>query len=74
MATMDDDGDTVPDELKTTVTILNKDEDEGMFIQTYSPMGFKLTNGIRVIGPCAVFPRSILHWNVRFCNFVDTLT
>ena len=64
MSTIDDDGDTVPDELKTTVTILGQDSDDGIFIESYSPMGFKLTSGIRVMGPCAVFPRSILHWNV----------
>ena len=49
---------------KTTVNILNKDE-EVMFIDAYSPAGFRLNNGMRVIGPCAVFPRSILSWNIK---------
>ena len=49
---------------KTTVKILNQETEDGMFIDAYSCMGFRLNNGMRVMGPCAVFPRSVLHWNV----------
>ena len=59
---MDDDGDVNPG--TTTVEILNKEQDEGIFFEAYSQIGFLLSSGIRVMGPCAVFPKSILHWNV----------
>ncbi|XP_046369474.1 NADH dehydrogenase [ubiquinone] 1 alpha subcomplex assembly factor 3-like [Haliotis rufescens] len=48
----------------TTVTILSKEDDTVTFIDAYSSVGFKLNNGFRIFGPCAVFPRSVLHWNV----------
>ena len=56
--------------MKTTVTILNKEQDGGIFIDAYSNQGFRLNTGFRVIGPCAVFPRSILHWNVCICCII----
>ena len=59
---MDDDGDI--DQYKTTVSILNHEVDKGIFIDSYSSMGFTLNTGIKIIGPCAIFPRSALHWNV----------
>ena len=49
--------------MRTTVSILN-DEMDGLGINGFSPLGFFLNNGLRVIGPCAIFPRSILQWNV----------
>ena len=64
---MDDDGDTNPG--TTTVQILNKVQDQGIFFEAYSPLGFLLSSGIRVMGPCAVFPKSILHWNVSSAGF-----
>jgi NADH dehydrogenase [ubiquinone] 1 alpha subcomplex assembly factor 3 len=60
---MDDDGDLA--RYRTTVSVLNQEQDRGIFIDSYSCLGFLLSTGIRVIGPCAVFPRSVLHWNVR---------
>lgn len=60
---VDDDGDL--SQFKTTVTILNQEQDQGIFIDSYSSLGFLLSSGIRVFGPCAIFPRSVLHWNVR---------
>lgn len=60
---VDDDGDLA--QFKTTVTVLNQEQDRGIFIDSYSNMGFMLNTGMRVFGPCAIFPRSILHWNVR---------
>lgn len=59
---VDDDGDL--SQFKTTVTILNQEQDQGIFIDSYSNVGFLLSSGIRVFGPCAIFPRSVLHWNV----------
>ncbi|KAM3914643.1 NADH dehydrogenase [ubiquinone] 1 alpha subcomplex assembly factor 3 isoform 1-T2 [Leptodactylus fuscus] len=48
---------------KTTVTRIERDSPEMMFIESYSSSGFVI-NGDRVVGPCAVLPRSILQWNV----------
>jgi len=58
---VDEDGDLCG--MKSTVSILN-DEMDGLGINRFSQLGFLLNNGLRVIGPCAVFPRSVLQWNV----------
>lgn len=50
---------------KTTVEILNHEQDGNIYIDSYSQIGFRLNSGLRVMGPCAIFPRSVLHWNVR---------
>ncbi|XP_064632035.1 NADH dehydrogenase [ubiquinone] 1 alpha subcomplex assembly factor 3-like isoform X3 [Lineus longissimus] len=47
------------------VTIMNKEHSSGILIDAYSPFGFKLNTGMRVLGPCAIFPKSILHWNIK---------
>jgi len=60
---VDEDGDVSG--MKTTVSFMN-DEMEGLGINAFSQVGFVLNNGLRVVGPCAIFPRSILQWNVRF--------
>ena len=57
-------GENVPDELRTTVTMLNIEDKESMFIDSYSPLGFRLSTGVQVVGPCIFFPKSILQWNV----------
>ncbi|XP_012263944.2 NADH dehydrogenase [ubiquinone] 1 alpha subcomplex assembly factor 3 [Athalia rosae] len=49
---------------KTTLSILNKDFVYGLMIDSYSESGFTLNNGIRILGPIALFPRSILNWRV----------
>ena len=48
----------------TAVTMLSQEE-TNIYILKYGLTGFKLQSGIRVIGPIAVFPRSMFHWNVR---------
>ncbi|XP_041349777.1 NADH dehydrogenase [ubiquinone] 1 alpha subcomplex assembly factor 3-like isoform X2 [Gigantopelta aegis] len=48
-----------------TIHMLSKEDDANIYIEAYSPEGFKLSSGFRILGPCAVFPRSILHWNVK---------
>ncbi|XP_035214525.1 NADH dehydrogenase [ubiquinone] 1 alpha subcomplex assembly factor 3-like [Stegodyphus dumicola] len=50
---------------KTTVTVLNKEHKHLVMIDSYSNMGFRLNQGIFVMGPVAVFPRSIMQWNVE---------
>lgn len=58
----DEDGD--PDGLqRSTVSFLN-DETDSLAINGFSQLGFLLNNGLRVVGPCAVFPQTILQWNV----------
>ncbi|XP_069684506.1 NADH dehydrogenase [ubiquinone] 1 alpha subcomplex assembly factor 3 [Periplaneta americana] len=49
---------------KTTVQVLNKSV-EGLMIDSYSQVGFRLNNGMYVLGPMAIFPRTVLSWNVR---------
>lgn len=48
----------------STLNLLSREEDTDLLIEAYSPLGFRFNNNIHVFGPCAVFPRSILHWNV----------
>ncbi|XP_041970505.1 NADH dehydrogenase [ubiquinone] 1 alpha subcomplex assembly factor 3 [Aricia agestis] len=50
---------------KTTVRILNQEPDLGLIIDGYSNFGFRLNNGVTVLGPMAIFPRTILSWQVR---------
>lgn len=40
------------------------DESNHLYINAFSSMGFTLNSGTKVFGPIAVFPKSILHWNV----------
>ncbi|CAI9576385.1 unnamed protein product, partial [Staurois parvus] len=49
---------------KTTVTHLERDSPDIMFVESYSRQGF-IINGNQVIGPCAIIPRAILQWNVH---------
>uniref|UniRef100_A0A2R5LDU3 NADH dehydrogenase [ubiquinone] 1 alpha subcomplex assembly factor 3 n=1 Tax=Ornithodoros turicata TaxID=34597 RepID=A0A2R5LDU3_9ACAR len=49
---------------KTTVSVLNKIRDDILLLDSYSTSGFRLNNGLFVIGSVAVFPRSVLQWNI----------
>lgn len=49
---------------RTTVTIMQKEQDNRILIQSYSPQGFNI-DGNRVFGPCALLPPAILQWKVR---------
>lgn len=42
---------------KTSVSILNKETENGLMINAFSQMGFRLNNGMMVVGPMAIFPR-----------------
>ena len=59
---------------KTTVTILNDEHPDIVMFDAFSTMGFRLNNGMRIIGPCAAFPKSLLHWNVRFLFYFSIKT
>ncbi|XP_047439558.1 NADH dehydrogenase [ubiquinone] 1 alpha subcomplex assembly factor 3 [Mugil cephalus] len=48
---------------RTTVTVMQKDRDNGILIHSYSSSGFNI-DGNKVFGPCAVLPPAILQWNV----------
>ncbi|XP_011612141.1 NADH dehydrogenase [ubiquinone] 1 alpha subcomplex assembly factor 3 [Takifugu rubripes] len=48
---------------RTTVTIMQKEQDNRILIQSYSPQGFNI-DGNRVFGPCALLPPAILQWKV----------
>lgn len=49
--------------------MLSKEDDENIYVEAYSTLGFKLSSGFRIIGPCILFPRSILHWGVSKVSF-----
>ena len=43
------------------------DDDEAaanIYVTSFSSTGFKLSNTYGVVGPCILFPRTILSWNV----------
>ncbi|CAH1400504.1 unnamed protein product [Nezara viridula] len=49
---------------KTTVTVLNKEAGYGVMVDSYSKEGFRLNNGLFVLGPVILFPYTALSWNV----------
>lgn len=48
---------------RTRVSIMQKEQDSSILIQSYSPQGFNI-DGNKVFGPCALLPPAILQWNV----------
>lgn len=50
---------------KTSLTVLNRDEEDMLLIDSYSSHGFRLNSGLFVCGPAAFFPRTIMHWDVE---------
>ncbi|CAK1546565.1 unnamed protein product [Leptosia nina] len=50
---------------KTTVRIINQDPNIGLIIDSYGTFGFRLNNGLTVVGPMAIFPRTVLSWQVH---------
>ncbi|GAU98474.1 hypothetical protein RvY_09614 [Ramazzottius varieornatus] len=49
---------------KTTVKVMNNDEDRYLLVNAYSNAGFRLNNGVVAIGPIALFPKTCIQWNV----------
>ncbi|GLV37808.1 uncharacterized protein CBL_06490 [Carabus blaptoides fortunei] len=49
---------------KTKVHIMNDDSELGLMINGYSQLGFRLNNDMTILGPMAIFPRTVLSWNV----------
>ncbi|XP_043493709.1 NADH dehydrogenase [ubiquinone] 1 alpha subcomplex assembly factor 3 [Polistes fuscatus] len=56
---------------KTTVTILNKNEQSLLLINDYNETGFTLNNGIKTIGPISIFSKSLLFWNVASAKDIN---
>lgn len=56
---------------QTDIKMLSQEEGEKIYILRYGVTGFKLQSGLRILGPMAVFPRSILHWNIQDCNDIN---
>ncbi|XP_052870329.1 NADH dehydrogenase [ubiquinone] 1 alpha subcomplex assembly factor 3 [Anopheles cruzii] len=59
---------------KTSVTILNKEADAGLMINSYSQFGFRLNNEMVVLGPMAIFSRTVLSWNVESYEDINDAT
>lgn len=50
---------------KTTVRVLNDEEDRVNLINTYSEKGFRLSNKLFIHGSIIVFPTNVFSWNVK---------
>ncbi|CAH2056011.1 unnamed protein product, partial [Iphiclides podalirius] len=50
---------------RTTVRVINQEQELGLMIDSYATYGFRLNNGVTVLGPMAIFPRTVLSWQVR---------
>lgn len=46
------------------MTILNDETDAPLMIDSYNQTGFKLNNGVQVLGPMVIFPKTVLGWDV----------
>ena len=53
------------------MSALSRDLPSTFLVKSYSSTGFVFTGGIQVFGPCVVFPKSILHWNVSKDSFLN---
>lgn len=58
---------------KTNLTFVSEEDSSHNYIDQYSPSGFRLSSGFHILGPCVVFPRTILQWNVSFIFCIHQL-
>ncbi|XP_043797188.1 NADH dehydrogenase [ubiquinone] 1 alpha subcomplex assembly factor 3 isoform X2 [Apis laboriosa] len=49
---------------KTTMDILNIQNNQKLLINKCLPIGFKLNDNSLILGPLAIFPETILAWNI----------
>jgi len=49
---------------KTSVTILNSEENAWLMVDSYHQNGFRLNSGTTVLGPMAIFSNTVLGWDV----------
>ncbi|XP_071513972.1 NADH dehydrogenase [ubiquinone] 1 alpha subcomplex assembly factor 3 isoform X2 [Panulirus ornatus] len=52
------------DDNKSVLKVLNIETDVGLMVDAFSQIGFRLNNGMNLIGPIAVFPKTVLSWHV----------
>lgn len=52
------------DYAQTTLSMLDDEDGQYIFIDAVNTFGFRFQGGIRTIGSVALFPKSVLHWNV----------
>ncbi|XP_055883925.1 NADH dehydrogenase [ubiquinone] 1 alpha subcomplex assembly factor 3-like isoform X1 [Biomphalaria glabrata] len=50
---------------KSNLAMIAQEDKNHTYIQAYSSYGFRLVSGFSIHGSCAIFPRAILHWNVK---------
>lgn len=55
---------------KTTVKILNSESEGFLMVDGVSPIGFTLNNGMKVLGPMALFAKSVFQWKVSASTVV----
>ncbi|XP_063708455.1 NADH dehydrogenase [ubiquinone] 1 alpha subcomplex assembly factor 3 [Culicoides brevitarsis] len=56
---------------KTTMSLLNADHEYGLMVDSYSQLGFRLNNRVFVLGPMAIFPKTVLSWDVASKDDID---
>ncbi|XP_050412419.1 NADH dehydrogenase [ubiquinone] 1 alpha subcomplex assembly factor 3 [Patella vulgata] len=56
---------------RSEVNMLSKEDSDVIYIETISSRGFKLNSGFRIIGPCIIFPRTVLHWNINTAQEIN---
>ncbi|XP_069141066.1 NADH dehydrogenase [ubiquinone] 1 alpha subcomplex assembly factor 3-like isoform X1 [Argopecten irradians] len=45
--------------------------EERMIISSYSCLGFRVSPYVQLVGPIAIFPQTVLHWNVKSAKHLD---
>lgn len=60
-----------PNFVKTTLVQFKPEDGYGLQITSVDELGFKINNNIRVIGPIAIFPKTIYRWNVADSNDIN---
>lgn len=45
--------------------MLNMENDSGLMVDAFSQIGFRLNNGLSVMGPVALFPKTVLSWKIN---------
>ncbi|KAJ8314462.1 hypothetical protein KUTeg_006612 [Tegillarca granosa] len=53
------------DYAQTTLSMLDDEDGQYIFIDAVNTFGFRFQGGIRTIGSVALFPKSVLHWNAQ---------
>lgn len=56
--------------------VLNLESEAGIMVDAFSQIGFRLNNGLSIVGSVALFPKTVLSWGVRCAADIneDTLS